>query len=179
MVEEQNRALLGFTSSGERSVETAAAKFLNQPGLRVLERGPMRSNGFPAFAAVADAQNKNSQVDKVMIYFVEYRGAVYQFVGYTSSQMFGNFRSMFMETMQGFGEVQDSRILNRQPIRLALEPARRTAPFRDLIPRNLPAPFTPQEVAILNQVGCRPQRLQQFAAGKGIPLLGRRYDHRA
>jgi predicted Zn-dependent protease len=155
MVEEQNRAILGFTSSGEKSIESATNKFLNQPGLpglRVLERGPMRSSGFPAFAAVADAQMKNGQVVRVMVYFVEYRGAVFQFVGYAAPQIFANFRNLFLQTMQGFSEVQDSRILNRQPVRLALEPVRRPAPFRDLIPRNLPAPLTPQDVAILNQV---------------------------
>ena len=152
MVEEQNRAMLGFTSSGEKAIETAAAKFLNQAGLRVLERGPTRSNGFPAYVAVADAQMKNGQVVRIMVYFVEYRGAVYQFVGYSSAQLFGNFRSLFLQTMQGFGEVQDPRILNRQPVRLALEPVRRPALFRDLVPRTLPTPLTPQDVAILNQV---------------------------
>ena len=151
MVEGQKRALLGFTSSGERSLDAASAK-LNQSGLRILERGSMRSSGLPASATVADAQTKNGQVVRLMIYFVEYRGSVYQFVGYTSPQMFSGFRSVFLQTMQGFGEIQDSRILNRQPIRLALESVRRPAPFRDLVPRNLPTPFTPQEVAILNQV---------------------------
>jgi predicted Zn-dependent protease len=152
MVEEQNRAILGFTSSGERSSESAANKFLSQPGLKVLERRPMRSGGFPAFSAVADAQMKNGQVVRVMVYFVEYRGAVYQFVGYTTSQLFGNFRGLFLQTMQGFGEVQDPRILNRQPVRLALEPIRRAATVQNLIPRSLPAPLTPQDTAILNQV---------------------------
>jgi predicted Zn-dependent protease len=166
MVEEQNRAILGFTSSGERSIESATNKFLNQPGLRVLERGPMRSNGFPAFAAVADAQMKNGQVVRVMVYFVEYRGAVYQFVGYSSSQLFGNFRSQFLQTMQGFGEVQDSRILNRQPVRLALEPVRRPAAFRDLLPRALPAPLTPQDAAILNQVELN----QELAPGRTLKI---------
>jgi predicted Zn-dependent protease len=151
MVEGQQRALLGFTSSGERTLEAASAK-LNQSGLRILERGSMRSGGLPASATVADLQTKSGQVVRLMIYFVEYRGSVYQFVGYTSPQMFSGFRSVFLQTMQGFGEIQDSRILNRQPIRLALESVRRPAPFRDLIARNLPAPFTPQEVAILNQV---------------------------
>jgi len=166
MVEEQNRAMLGFTSSGEKSIESAAAKFLNQPGLKVLERGPMRSNGFPAFSAVADAQMKNGQVVRVMGYFVEYRGAVYQFVGYTSAQQFGNFRNVFLQTMQGFGEVQDQRILNRQPVRLALEPVRRPAPFRDLLPKNLPAPLTPQDVAILNQVELN----QELGPGKVLKI---------
>ena len=152
MVEGQNRAILGFTSTGEKSPEAAAAKFLNQPGLRVVERGPTRSSGFPAFAGVADAQMKNGQIARVMVYFVEYRGSVYQFVGYTAQQAFGSFRSAFLQTMQGFGETQDPRILNRQPVRLALQPVTRPAAFRDLIPKSLPAPFTPEEVAILNEV---------------------------
>jgi hypothetical protein len=54
--------------------------------------------------------------------------------------------------MQGFGPVQDPRILNRQPVRVALQTVRQPAPFRELIPRSLPAPFTPEDVAILNQV---------------------------
>jgi predicted Zn-dependent protease len=143
---------LGFTSAGERSLETAAANFLKQPGLKIIERGPMRSNGLPAYAAVVDAQMKNGQVARVMVYFVEYRGNVYQFVGYSAPQTFGTFRNILLQTMQGFAELQDPRMLNRQPVRISLQPVSRAAPFRDLIPRNLPAPFTPQEVAILNQV---------------------------
>lgn len=152
MVESQNRAVLGFTSSRDKSPESAAARFLNQPGLRVIERGPMRSNGFPAFIVVADAQKQNGQVVRVMAYFIEYQGSVYHFVGYTAPQAFGVFRSVFLQTMQGFGEVRDPRILNREPVRLDLQPFSRPAPFRDLIPRSLPAPFTAEDAAILNQV---------------------------
>jgi predicted Zn-dependent protease len=152
MVEGQNRAILGFTSTGEKSTESAAAKFINQQGIRVVERGPARSNGLPAFLVVADAQKQNGQVVRIIAYFIEYRGAVYHFVGYTAQQAFGSFRNAFLQTMQGFGEIQDSRILSRQPVRLALQPVTRPAPFRDVISRSLPAPFTAEDVAILNQV---------------------------
>jgi predicted Zn-dependent protease len=152
MVEGQNRAILGFTATGERTADAAAAKFLNQTGLRVLERSPARSNGFPAYAAVADAQMQNKQMVRLLAYFVEYRGSVYQFLGYTGQQAFGSFRGVFLQTMQGFGEVQDSRILNRQPVRIDLKTVPRAALFRDLVPSTLPAPFTAPEVAILNQV---------------------------
>jgi len=152
MVDSQNRAVLGFTSSGDKSLEVAAAKFLKQPGLRVLERGPMRSNGLPAYVVVGDAQMQNGQIVRIMAYFIEYRGSVYHFIGYMSPAGFGAFRSVFLQTMQGFGETQDSRILNRQPVRVALLPVSRSAPFRDLIPRSIPPPFTAQDVAILNQV---------------------------
>ena len=152
MVEGQNRAMLGFTSAREKSLQAAVTRFLNQPGLRILDRGPMRSNGLPAYVVVADAQMQNGQVARIIAYFVEYGGMVYHFVGYTAPQLFNSFRNVFLQTMQGFGPVQDPRILNRQPVRVALQTVRQPAPFRELIPRSLPAPFTPEDVAILNQV---------------------------
>jgi predicted Zn-dependent protease len=166
MVESQNRAMLGFTSSGEKSVDAAAAKFANQPGLRIVERGRMRSANFPAFVVVADGQMQNGQVARVMAYFIEYRGAVYHFLGYTSPQAFGTFRNVFLQTMEGFDEVRDSRILDRQPVRLELLPVSRPGRFRDLVPKNLPPPFTPEEVAILNQV----EPNQEIASGRILKI---------
>ena len=166
MVEGQNRAVLGFTSTGERSAESAAAKFLNQQGLRVLERAPARSNGLPAVLVVADAQKQNGQVVRILAYFIEYRGAVYHFVGYTAPQTFGTFRGVFLQTMQGFGETQDPRILNRQPVRLAMQSVSRPAPFRDFIPKTLPAPLTPDDVAILNQAELN----QQIGSGSTLKI---------
>ncbi len=151
MVENQNRAILGFTSTQERSLESAAARFLNQPGLRVLERGPRRSGGFPAYEALADGKMDNGQVVRVMIYFIEYHGSIYNFVGYTSPQTFGTFRNAFLDTMEGFGEIQDRRMLDREPVRVTLEHVSRSARFRDLIPSTLPADMKPDDVAILNQ----------------------------
>jgi predicted Zn-dependent protease len=155
MVENQNRAFLGFASAREKSLESATAKFLNQPGLKVIERGPMRSGQFPAYAAVADARMENGQVVRVMVYFIDYRGSIYHFVGYTAPQAFGAFRGVFLQTMQGFSEIQDPRILNREPVRLALETVSRRARFDELIPRSLPAPFKPEDVALLNQVNLK------------------------
>jgi predicted Zn-dependent protease len=151
MVEGQNRAMLGFTSAGEKSLQAAVARFLKQPGLRILERGPMRSNGLPAYVVLADAQMQSGQVARLIAYFIEYGGVVYHFVGYTAPQLFNSFRNGFLQTMQGFGPVQDPRILNRPPVRIALVPVSRPGQFRELVPRTLPAPFTPEDVAILNQ----------------------------
>ena len=152
MVENQNRAILGFSSTAEKSVEGAADKFLNQRGMRVIERVPVRASTFPAFAALADVQTQNGQIIRVMSYFIEYRGSVYEFVGYSAQQSFGAFRSAFLQTMAGFSEIHDTRILHRQPVRLSLQQASRSGPLRDLLPRILPATFTPQDVALLNEL---------------------------
>jgi len=151
MVEGQNRAMMGFSATGEKSAQEAAGKFLSQQGLRVIQRGPLRANQLPAYVAIADAQTQNGQIVRIMAYFVEYRGAVYHFLGYAPQQAFGTFRDAFLQTMQGFAETQDPQILNRQPIRLALQTASRSAPLRDLLPQNLPAPLKIEEVALMNQ----------------------------
>jgi len=124
---------------------------LSQGGLRILERGSTRVSGFPATAVIADAQTQN-QIVRLISYFIEYRGNVYQFIGYSPQQLFGSFGNVFLQTIRGFDEIHDSRILARQPIRLSLQRVSRPAPFRELIPKNLPVPFTPEDVAILNEV---------------------------
>jgi len=166
MVEGQNRAVLGFTGTAESSAEAAAAKLLSQRGLRVVERGSTRINGFPAVGALAEAQTQNGQIVTLITYFIEYRGKVYQFIGYAPQQLFGSFQSAFLQTIRGFAEIQDSRILARQPVRLTLLRVSRSAPFRELIPRALPAPFTPEEAAILNEVDLN----QEISPGKILKI---------
>lgn len=166
MVEGQNRAVLGFTGTAENSAEAAAAKLLSQRGLRVVERGSTRINGFPAVGVLAEAQTQNGQIVTLTTYFIEYRGKVYQFIGYAPQQLFGSFQSAFLQTIRGFAEIQDSRILARQPVRLTLLRVSRSAPFRELIPRTLPAPFTPAEAAILNEVDLN----QEISPGKILKI---------
>jgi predicted Zn-dependent protease len=167
MVESQNRAILGFTSTPDKTIESAAAKFLKQPGLRVIQRTPMRSNGLPAMLIIADGEMEKGQVVRLMVYFIEYRGSVYHFLGYSAPQAFSMFQKVFLQSMQGFGELQDSRIVNREPVRLAVERVSRQARFQDVIPKNLPAPFTPEDLAIMNQV----QLNDEIRPGRTIKLL--------
>jgi len=166
MVEGQNRAVLGFTGTAESSAEAVAAKLLSQRGLRVVERGSTHINGFPAVGVLAEAQTQNGQIVTLTTYFIEYRGKVYQFIGYAPQQLFGSFQSAFLQTIRGFAEIQDSRILARQPVRLTLLRVSRSAPFRELIPRALPAPFTAAEAAILNEVDLN----QEISPGKILKI---------
>jgi len=66
--------------------------------------------------------------------------------------MFGQFRNEFLAVVQGFGEMTDPEVLRRQPVRLKVERASRSAPFRSFIPSPLPADLRPEEIAIMNQV---------------------------
>jgi predicted Zn-dependent protease len=170
MAEGQNRAVLGFTGTAESSAEAGAAKLLSQRGLRVVERGSTHINGFPAVGVLADAQTQNGQIVTFTTYFIAYRSKVYQFIGYAPQQLFGSFQSAFLQTIRGFAEIQDSRILARQPVRLTLLRVSRSAPFRELIPRALPAPFTPAEIAILNEADLN----EEISPGKILKIPSQR-----
>jgi predicted Zn-dependent protease len=166
MVESKQRAMLGFTSAGERSLDAAAAKFLQQPGLKVLERTRQRSGELPAIAAVADGKMENGQIARILAYFVQYRDQVFHFAGYTSPEAFRSFESTFLQTMLGFGELRDPRMLQRQPVRLGLLRVDRPGAFRSFIPTKLPPEIKPEDLAILNQVTPN----QEIAGGKILKL---------
>ena len=132
----------------------------------MVERDSTRINGFRAVGILAEAQTQNGQIVALTTYFIEYRAKVYQFIGYAPQQLFGSFRGGFLQTIRGFAEIQDARILARQPVRLTLQRVSRSTPVRDLIPRTLPAPFTPEEIAILNEVNLN----QEISSGKILKI---------
>jgi hypothetical protein len=70
--------------------------------------------------------------------------------------------------MRGFGDVNDPDILATQPVRLKLERAPRTAPFRSFIPARLPNEIRPEDVAILNQATLN----EEIQKGRTLKLPG-------
>ena len=54
--------------------------------------------------------------------------------------------------MRGFDRVTDRRILNIEPTRLRYVTASRSGAFRTFLPNSMPEQFTPEGLAILNQV---------------------------
>ena len=164
MIDPQQRAMVGLTAARERTAEAAAKAFLKQPGLRVLETFKSRS-GLAGMGAVADAQSENQSI-RLVVYFVEHRNQVYQILAYSAPQMFAQFRNEFLAVMQGFGELTEPEILRRQPLRLKVERASRSAPFRSFIPSPLPADLGPEAIAIMNQVAIN----EQIEQGRTIKI---------
>jgi hypothetical protein len=120
----------------------------------------------PAIAAVADGKMQNGQVARILAYFVQYRDQVFHFAGYTSPEAFRSFESTFLQTMLGFRELRDPRMLQRLPVRLGLLRVDRPGAFRSFIPAKLPPETKPEDLAILNQVTLN----QEIATGKILKL---------
>jgi predicted Zn-dependent protease len=97
---------------------------------------------------------------------VQYRDQVYYFTGYTSPELFRSFEGAFLQTMVGFKELRDDRMLQRQPVRVELLRVNRSAPFRSFLPAKLPAEIKAEDLAILNQLTAN----QEVGGGKILKL---------
>jgi predicted Zn-dependent protease len=151
LVEAEQQAVLVLTLASESSAAEAARAWAAQEGLTVLDRGSERVNGLPAVYVVAEGQTSEGQTVRVLRYFIEHEGRVYSLAGYTLAAQYARYRPVLLQVMRGFAPLRDPARLNVQPVVLAIRPAERTAPFRALLPA-LPEAFTPEAVAIMNQV---------------------------
>lgn len=152
MVEANQKAILLFTLAQDASSpREAASQLTTQEGIQTVDSGPVTVSGNEGYYVLADAQTE-SGVLRLLSYHIAYGGQVYTFLGYSAKASFDTYRNTFEQTMRGFDRVTDSRILNVQPTRLDVVTADRNAAFRSFLPNNLPEQFTPESLAILNQV---------------------------
>lgn len=135
--------------------ETAKASvdaFLSQEGVSGRSAEAARQHGLAAHTALADAEGEDGTKYAFHIRAVEYGELVYRFLSYTGAERFSAYRPQFEKISASFRELADPEILAVQPARMHVSGAARTAPFRDLLPDELPGGTTGEDIAILNQL---------------------------
>lgn len=152
MIEPEQRAVVGLTISSEASLQSAANRLTSQDGVSVVEQASTTSGGNPARYVLADVQSGQGAAIRVLSFYVQHRGNIYNLIGYSQRDAFGSFRDTFLRTMSNFQTVTDSRILDVQPYRLQVVAAPRTAPFQSFVPGDLPSDLSARDLAIINQV---------------------------
>ncbi|GAB5408201.1 MAG: M48 family metallopeptidase [Balneolaceae bacterium] len=153
LVNEAQDAIVQFSISSEsQNPEEAVQAFLNQEGITTIDQGSKIVNGYTGYTAEATTQTEDGASLTIDLSAVSYNGNIYQFLSYTATSQFEDYKSRFTSVMNGFDEVRDASILNVQPVRLKLVRAERTASFAELIPSTLPMNIEPLDLAIINQV---------------------------
>ena len=152
MVEPNQNAILLFSVAQEASsAQAAASELTSEEGITTVEARSTTVSGNRAYYVLADAQTESGEV-RLLSYYIEYGGAVYTFLGYAAKASFSTYQSTFERSMRGFDRVTDRRILNIEPTRLRYVTASRSGAFRTFLPNSMPEQFTPEGLAILNQV---------------------------
>jgi predicted Zn-dependent protease len=154
VVQPSQEAYMLFGFAEAETPEAAAQSLMEQEGLTVVESGAMQVHGLPAHRVRASGQTQKDESVRLLAYFIEYEGQVYQFRGLTPAAQYDAYRPAFVETMNGFRQLRDQEILGVQPTRLAIRPASRTAAFRTFVEEGArPESMNGTDLAILNQLG--------------------------
>ncbi len=152
LVDPEQQAFMELRVVEGMTPEEAARRFIEQ-GFPPVQQGALRLGaGLPAYVVESEVQDEEKSYH-VLAYFIAYEGRIYRFLGLATEQVFALHASLFRNTIEHFAPLADTRILSIQPYRIHIARATRTAPFQELIPPSTPPAITPEELAILNQVG--------------------------
>lgn len=168
LLDPNGRAILGFRIAPGTNAAQAAATFVREAQVQVVNSGATQYNGLPAAVVIGQANTRQGAIG-VWNAFIELDGRVYSFLGYSPAAVFGQTLGTFESVASGFGPLRDSSLLDVKPARLRIVRAERRAPFSSFVPASLPGDMTAETLAIMNQV----QLGETIAEGRWLKLPDR------
>lgn len=166
---DQNAVAIMTLDGNSADAEASVNEFLNQEGITAAGKSNADRNGLVAYHAEATAQTEDGTQLKFYVYAIEYSGSIYRFLNYSTVDKFGTFGPRFRAMTDSFSALNDSEILNIQPVRLQVVKADRSGPFHSFLPANLESlsiSVSAEDLAIMNQVGLD----EQIDAGTWLKL---------
>ncbi len=153
LVEANQKALMVLTiASDVSSAQDAGVKFAAQEGITVIDQGATRVNGLSAYDVLATAFDDQGAEYQLVARYIEYSGTIYSFLSYTTRSAYSSYQSAFYQTLDGFRPLTDRSKIDVNPNILDVITTNRSGTFQSFLPANLPDGFTPEDVAIINQV---------------------------
>ncbi|MEX1211539.1 MAG: M48 family metalloprotease [Balneolaceae bacterium] len=150
--EQEAVTIMGMPPDAD-SPRALVESFVQSEGITVTEQGEMdRSDGRQAWYAVADATLQDGTEVRLRLDALSHNEAVLQFLSYTTSDQFDDWRSTFESISSSFQDLEDPELLSVQPVRLHVNRANRNGTLASFLPDELPMNIEPEDVAILNQM---------------------------
>jgi predicted Zn-dependent protease len=135
IVEPEQAAYVQMTLGKAQSADGAADQFVEKVGVKVVSRGRQNINGFNAVVIVSDLASEE-QTLRLASYFIEKNPHVFVFHGVTTLADYAMYEKQLNSVSEGFRNVTNRAVLDRQPDRLAIAMATRattvTAALREL-----------------------------------------------
>ncbi len=154
MAPQDGRALMIFTLSSKKDLQSAANEIVEQFKLTVQESKSTEVNGFPAAAILSQQVSQNQQGQQqtisILTYLIQYDNLIYVFHGLSSPNDFNNYARTFSNTMTNFRKLTDSKRINVKPERIRVKSVPRNMSLSQALSHfNMPKDRH-EELAILN-----------------------------
>ncbi len=127
---EDQKAMIVFTISGQKTLQTASDSTLKQLGLTLASSEKKIVNGMPAIATVSKQTSQDQTTGQqstimVLSYFIDYGSTYYVFHGVSSEADFGTYKSVFETNMTTFNKLTDPTKINVKPKRILVKKVER------------------------------------------------------
>lgn len=173
MTPPDQKALMIFGLSQEKTIESAADSTLSRYGLVLQERRKTTVNGMPAVQMQSrqDVQDQSTGAKKsnmLLSYFISYNNLIYLFHGISSEADFSSFARSFDSSMSSFSRLTDASKINVKPKRIQVVKVQQTGTLSEFFIYNRVPRELYNELALLNDL----ELTAQVQAGRMIKLVG-------
>jgi predicted Zn-dependent protease len=127
----------------------AADRFLAQEGVQAGPRSTGRIHGNPALSAEFAAQSQDGGSIRGTVTFVEYGGATWGILAYSTAERFSAYSPAFVRSMNSFERLTDPAALAVQPMRLRIVAAPRAMSLQQFH-AEMPSGVSLAELAMIN-----------------------------
>ncbi len=156
MAPSDGKALMTLTLAQGNNLTEAVNNAIQQDQLTVVERSNVRIHGNPAVAIIADyvptdqTGQQTGNPLRLLTYFIQYEQYIYKIYGISEKVNFNSYFSTFQYTMKNFRALSDPAKLNKQPMRVKIVTATRTATLQQLLSeQNMPSDMM-TELSLIN-----------------------------
>ncbi|MDX9772015.1 MAG: M48 family metalloprotease [Bacteroidales bacterium] len=166
------KALILFTLSNQKSLQSAADSALAAYGLQ-LQRSEKRTvNGMPVIITLSKQQSQDQSTGTVSTnivqsYFFEYATSYYVFHGISTEADFAGYSTAMEASMKTFDRLTDPSRLNVKPMRVYVKKAPRAGTLASTLSYYGMKPEMMDELALLNDMELN----DQVSAGKLIKIV--------
>jgi predicted Zn-dependent protease len=156
LAEQQGRAVLVLSLAQGNSLEAAAQTAVQNYQIKVLDSKQQTVNGLPAIVIAGDQQIQDQQTQqtqtgaRVLMYFIQYGGNIYNLIGASSPNDFNSFMPLFQSTMGTFRELTDPSKINKQAERIRIKTVARAGTLSQALTSLHVDPKRMEEVSIIN-----------------------------
>ncbi|UCC71698.1 MAG: M48 family metalloprotease [Gemmatimonadota bacterium] len=145
-------ALIQLTLADEDAIDQAADSFFHQEGIQIRSRSSDRINGLPAHAGYFGATTGDGTELRGLAVFIEYKGDIYQILGYTLSGEWSTYAGAFRSSLRSFDRLTDRDALHAQPRRIEIITLDRAMTLSEFAER-YPSSVDIATLALINGVG--------------------------
>jgi len=156
MAPADGKALVVFTLSPEKTLETAAQAASEQFKLTVVEQQRTRINGFEAYAVLSDQlpqagqQTQASQTTRIISYYIQKDGLIYVFHGVSEQSTFNSYSEIFKWIATNFNQLTDQSKINVQPTRIKIQTVKQSGTLQQAFTALGIASTDMEELSIVN-----------------------------